>query len=265
MRSPTPAELLLQKELGITNPDEIDLEAIAWHVGVQVRYRELDGCEARIIGRSNKGIISVQAGQHPRRRRFSVGHELGHWHWHRGRSFICRANDIGGALENKPQAEREADSYAADLLMPWYLFLPKVRAAKSPSFELVRGLADEFQTSLTATALRLVDATIFPIILVCHGQRGRKWFRRSHDVPDHWFPRTDLDAESYAFDVLFGSRGDHRPTKMGADAWFDRHDAERFELFEQTVRVSDSEVMSMLHIVDSTMLDEAGINGRQRY
>lgn len=261
----TPAELLLQKELGISNPGEIDLDAIAWHVGVQVRYRDLDGCEARIIGRGDKGIISVQASQHPRRRRFSVAHELGHWHWHRGRSFICRADDIGSARENKPQAEREADAYAADLLMPWYLFLPKARAAKSPSFELVRGLADEFQTSLTATALRLVDVNIFPIILVCHGMHGRKWFRRSKDVPERWFPRAELDADSFAFDVLFGTAGEHRPTKMSADAWFDQWDAEKFDLREQTLRISEHEVLTLLHIVDGAMLEDAGSNSRRRY
>jgi hypothetical protein len=34
----TPAEALLQ-ELGITEPEEIDLEAIAYHIGGRVRFR----------------------------------------------------------------------------------------------------------------------------------------------------------------------------------------------------------------------------------
>ena len=44
----TQAERLLQ-ELGVTEPGEIDLEAIAYHVNARVRYRPLDGCEARIV------------------------------------------------------------------------------------------------------------------------------------------------------------------------------------------------------------------------
>ncbi len=36
--------------LGITEPREIDVEAIAWHLGAKVKYRELDTCEARIWG-----------------------------------------------------------------------------------------------------------------------------------------------------------------------------------------------------------------------
>ena len=41
MTRDTPTEIIL-KCLGITDPREIDLEAIAWHLGVRVRYRPLD-------------------------------------------------------------------------------------------------------------------------------------------------------------------------------------------------------------------------------
>lgn len=35
------------KELGVTEPSEIDVDAIAWSLGARVKYRPLDGCEAR--------------------------------------------------------------------------------------------------------------------------------------------------------------------------------------------------------------------------
>jgi hypothetical protein len=54
----TVPERLLQ-DLGVTDPDEIDLEAIAWTMGAEVRYRPLDGCEARILGRDDEAIITV--------------------------------------------------------------------------------------------------------------------------------------------------------------------------------------------------------------
>ena len=79
----TPAERLLQ-ELGITEPNEIELDAIAHHVGACVRYRPLQGCEARIIGTGDRAIITVKSDSHPRRKRFSIAHELGHWYHHRG-------------------------------------------------------------------------------------------------------------------------------------------------------------------------------------
>ena len=54
----TVAERLLQ-ELGVTSPNEIDLEAIAFHLNATVKYRQLDGCEARIVGAGNRAVITV--------------------------------------------------------------------------------------------------------------------------------------------------------------------------------------------------------------
>ena len=53
MTALTAPERLLQ-DLGVTDPDDIDLEAIAWTMGAEVRYRPLDGCEARILGRDDR-------------------------------------------------------------------------------------------------------------------------------------------------------------------------------------------------------------------
>ena len=68
----------------------------------------------------------------------------------------------------------------------------------------VRELGSLFDASLTATAIRLVESRHSPTLLVCHGHEGRKWFARSTDVPERWFPRDNLDSESFAFDLLFG-------------------------------------------------------------
>jgi len=110
----SPAERVLQ-ELGITDPREIDLEAIAWHLGVRIKLAELDGCEARIIGYHCRAIIRVDSRSRPRRRRFSIAHELGHWRHHRDRMLVCRAEDIGSHNPATPEIERVADGYAADL------------------------------------------------------------------------------------------------------------------------------------------------------
>jgi hypothetical protein len=76
VRHVTPAERLLQ-DLGITEPKEIDLEAIAFHLGARVRYRRLEGCEARIIGRNDAAIITIGEDCSPRRKRFSLGMKSG--------------------------------------------------------------------------------------------------------------------------------------------------------------------------------------------
>ena len=47
-------------ELGITEPDEIDIEAIAQYCGALIVYEKLEGCAARILGNGNEAIITVE-------------------------------------------------------------------------------------------------------------------------------------------------------------------------------------------------------------
>lgn len=254
MRTLTPAEKLL-RSLGITSPMEIDVEAIAWDAGADVRFAELDSCEARIIGYGERAIITVEERSLPTRKRFSIAHELGHWKYHRGRSFVCRNDDIGNPTRGPADPERVADAYAADLLLPAYLFAPLAGKTKKMTFEAIDSLRAEFQTSRTATALRMVDYGPEPAMLVCHSPTGRLWFKRGPDVPDRWFPRAELDAESFAFEVLHG-RTERTPRSLiGADAWFDRRDAEQYEVFEQTVRTATGGSLTLLTFKSIEMLD----------
>lgn len=256
MSSLSPAERVLL-DLGITEPHEIDLEAIAWHLGAHVKVCDLDGCEARIIGHRDRAIIRVDRRASYRRQRFSIGHELGHWRHHRGKMLVCRHEDIGNRKPGAPPIERQADRYAADLLLPRYLFEPLARQHDRLTVKAVRELADTFDTSLTATAIRLVESRHSPAMLICHGPEGRKWFTRSPDVPERWFPQEHLDSESFAFDLLFG-RGDEQrqPRLIGADAWFDRPEAQRYELHEQSVRTAADEILTILLLSDGDMLEE---------
>jgi hypothetical protein len=254
LRSITAAEKLLQ-ELGIDSAKDIDVEAIAWDAGAEVRFAPLDSCEARIIGYGDRAIITVESGGIWQRRRFSVAHELGHWKYHRGRSFVCRSDDIGNQRRGPTDPERVADAYAADLLLPGFLFTPMAKQCGKATFDAVDQIRTEFQTSRTATALRMVDYGPEPALLVCHGPNGRRWFKRGPAIPDRWFPRDEIDADSDALEVLHGTKDRTTRSLIGADAWFDRREAERYEVYEQTVRMSTGDALSLVVIRSSEMLD----------
>lgn len=250
---------MILQSLGITEPAEIDLEAIAWTMGARVRYRPLDGCEARIIGNGDRAIITVNSRSSYRRQRFSLGHELGHWKYHRGRLLVCRASEIGRDAQHTTALERSADAYAADLLMPRYLFQPIARAYPKLNFQTVRTIADLFDVSLTAAAIRLIEGRHSPAFLICHGPEGRRWFARSPDVPTRWFPRADLDPAGFALDVLYGRQPDDRlPRRIGADAWFERSEADRYEVQEQSIRTADDEILTLVLLSDEDMLEDWG-------
>lgn len=250
----SPTEELL-KDLGVTAAGDIDIEAIAYHVGAIIKYRPLDGCEGRIVGAGDRAVITVNSHAIPTRRRFSAAHELGHWHHHRGRSLVCWSDEIGNPAKGALDPERVADGYAADLLMPDYLFAPMADQIGKITFQAVEDLRQEFNTSITATAIRLVEYGPEPAMLVCHTANGRRWFCRPRHIPDKWFPQDQLDADSYAMDVLHGKEERSRRALIGADAWFDRWDAQKYELYEETSRTMDDEILTLLVFKDDEMLD----------
>jgi hypothetical protein len=256
-RSVTRAELCLLG-LGITEPREIDVRAIAHEAGAAVRIRKLTRCEARIVGDGERAIISVSEDSGLQRRRFSIAHELGHWELHRGRQFECRASDIDN-VENSPlNPERQADAFAANLLMPWYLFQPMLGQAKHVDLALLEHMHRTFDASLPATAIRIADANVEPVIIACYDQTGRRWVSRSKDVPARWYPVEKLDSDTYAADVLAGKRDRTHISTVGASAWFDADGIDEYEMKEQSIRLSDGKVLVILRITEEAMQVDYG-------
>ncbi|WP_058743803.1 ImmA/IrrE family metallo-endopeptidase [Sphingomonas yabuuchiae] len=190
-----PAERLLH-DLGITKPGEIDVEVIACAVGVTVRYRRLGVGDARIVGLGDRAIITVDDRASRVRQRFSVAHELGHWHHHRGRRLICH---VAEQQDGAAGCEREADGYAADLLMPRFMLEPLV-AGIPMSFGLVYQVASTFGVSAMAAALRLADVHPAAFALVVEEADGRRWFRRSAALNHRWFVRSNPPGMSVTAD-----------------------------------------------------------------
>ena len=257
MKPLTPSEDLLQS-LGITEPNEIDLEAIAYYQGAEVKYRHLDGCEARISGVGNKAIISISdSGISRRRQRFSIGHELGHWCYHRGKSFACRKQDIGNynAASATGEAERLADYYSANLILPLYMFKPIARQYGKHTFNTIFSIANLFEVSKTCTAIRYAEHSHVPSILVCYNQNGRKWFKRHQDVSGKLFPNKQLDHDSTVFDVLYGDRTTSSQTIATGDTWFNWYRADRYEVWEESVKMPNGEVLVLLTWRNEAMLE----------
>jgi Zn-dependent peptidase ImmA (M78 family) len=242
----TAAERILQS-LGISDPKEIDLEAIAWTQGAAVNYRPLDGCEARIIASRRKAVISVNSRSSERRRRFSLAHELGHWHHHRGRMLFCDKDDIGNFINDAMNPERQADTFASDLILPNYLLVPRLQKLKKVTLASARELSDEFCASRTATLLKMTLSNDFPMIIACYNKTKRRWFEGAPMIQPWWLPVKALDRQTFAADMLFnGAAEQNFPRKMPADAWFDFKGADRSEVTEQSFLLPDEEILTVL-------------------
>jgi len=113
----------LLDDLGITEPEELDLRVIAQHCGATIVSKPLDGCAARIVGNEDRAIITVDSKSKIERQRFSAGHELGHWMFDRGKVslYSCEENlFLREWSKNNPEAR--ANRYASDLLLPLRMF-----------------------------------------------------------------------------------------------------------------------------------------------
>jgi hypothetical protein len=253
MTALTPAERIL-KSLGIEAPGEIDLEAIAWTRGAVVDCRPLDRCEATIVGSKRRAVIAVNSRSSPERRRFSLAHELGHWHHHKGRMLFCGGRDVCNFANSPLDPERQADAFASDLILPNYLLGPRLRRIKRPTLAAAREIAEEYSASLTATLFKITVVNRFPIVIACYDRARRRWFERAPMIQPWWFPLDSLDRASFAANMLFGGAAEESfPRKMPADAWFGFKGCDRFEVEEQSFRLPDDQVLTVLRLPDAAV------------
>lgn len=236
----------LLRELGITEPEDIRIEAIAEYCGATIVYEPLQGCAARIVGYGDHAFITVDSESRLERRRFSAGHELGHWMADRGKisSFLCQEK-VFATEWSEDNPERRANRYAADLLLPRFMFEPRAKN-KEITFATVSALAAEFRTSLTATAIRLVEFGSFPAIIVCSEPGRRRWFVRGPDVPDLLRLREAPGAYTCAFNLLRGGSAPEAPTDVQADGWIQHTDARRYSIREHSIAIGHNLVLSLL-------------------
>ncbi|UPJ68589.1 ImmA/IrrE family metallo-endopeptidase [Bradyrhizobium sp. 191] len=252
-----PAEKLLV-DLGIADPQDIDLPAIALCVGAEVHYRRLVDCEAQIIGFRERAVIYVDDRVTKPRRRFSTGHELGHWYHDRGSSFVCRSDDIGKPIDERSKnAERVADAYAGDLILPPFMITPRLATLGDITLEGIAALSHDFSTSLTATAIRVIRMTRQPCVLVAQDLGGRRWQWPSI-VCGTLKVRDDIDLRSSAATSLAGANKIGPARKEPAHYWFDRRHIEQFDVRVQSVRTSEGEALTLLRILDERMIEIYG-------
>ncbi len=118
-------------------------------------------------------------GEHHPRTRFSIAHELGHYHLDAHRAHLLR----GGAPHGSKGefivdviAEREADAFAAALLLPAREV--KLIVNRGPfSLATVETVADTFRVSLVSATIRAVNLCHFPAAVAgLPAGGGRPWF-----------------------------------------------------------------------------------------
>ncbi len=212
----------LLTELRINQPGEIDVERMAIFKGAEVQYAALRGMDGCLVRRGDSAVITVRntlsyAGQ----TRFVIAHELGHFFLHPKTRQIETAHKEQAAnwSERQEAEEYEANLFAAELLMPKSLMRSRI-TGREPSFELIKQLAAEFDTTLTATAAQFVLTTTEECVLVSSAIRRRLWFIPSPGFSFRMLEDDYIHGHSCAAEVHDGKRSS-RCSEIEANYWLE--------------------------------------------
>lgn len=172
---------------------------------------------------------------HPRTR-FSIAHELGHYFLEKHRAYLMGGGDphrSRGEFETDKAVEREADAFAAGLLMPAALFRPVVNKSVLTGAR-IEDLADRFQTSLVSTAIRAVQLSDFPCCVAGVRAGAVAWRFQSQALVEggcYPVPKGPVPSESSKRQWLAFETGSAQKTvaESKLTAWFETYESDRLE------------------------------------
>ncbi len=222
--SPENKAKLLLEEYNIKTAADLDLEELAGAEYLIVEEEDLSNHLGRISFGSEYGLIKIDSKiKEPGQKRFTLGHEMGHYFNERdaltgsriksgtgseiksgtgsriksgtgslskregeaeGRTYKCTA----ATLLSNTGREGDANEFAAELLMhkPW--FRDYVRNKKI-NFELIKDIAINFNVSLTAAAIRYASIGKYPAAVILSKNGKVAWSYISEYFPFKWIPK----------------------------------------------------------------------------
>lgn len=151
------------KELEINAAKKIDLEKISKYLGVDVKPEKLDSeISGLFVIKGERAYIRYNSKESEVRQRFTIAHELGHFHLHNDMPLSINKNDkvMYRNIESSTgevKREREANSFAASLLMPKKFVLEEIAKAPKKTRNLAGYLSRIFKVSEQSMTFRLAN------------------------------------------------------------------------------------------------------------
>lgn len=209
----------------------VDPVVIAEGIGLRYSANDYSNCFDGVLDYRNGSFhvfLHLKEGEnlYVPRVRFSFAHELGHYiidtHRNAIKSGKMVVHGSQGAFWSDEKTEREADYFAACLLLPECRFRNDVFQKKF-KVALIDELRRKYNVSFTAALLRFIGAGNHPILVVCSRNGKVKWKRSSEDFP-FWRLNTRADGgvpENTAAAEFFEEGVKYRlAEKVFAEDWF---------------------------------------------
>ena len=192
--------------------------------GALVRARELP-CGVILIRKSIR---------EPGRKHFTLAHELGHYLLpnHEHTEVACTKSDIGNWSDESKQTEREADEFAAELLMP-AAAVESIVGSEAPSLQAIEKIATRFEASFSAAAWRYCDLAKEPCAIVWSTDGRIDWSKRSHTFDLRLRKGTPIHKDTFAFRASSARASQKQAQVVRAALWISDAD-EATKLCEQS-------------------------------
>ena len=113
---------------------------------------------------------------------------------------------------------------------------------------VLNAIAKIFQTSLVATAIRVAEMDMHPIIVAVYGRdKRRQVFARSNLLHENLWPTEAISTESYASSLNIDRVPSEGP--IPAYHWFDAEKFQNCEINEESIR-KNGQTLSILTLDD---------------
>ena len=163
--------------------------------------------------------------------------------------MCARVKIIDSYRSTLNKAELEANQFAAEFLLPTPVV--RTRFAGDPSLAESSNVAEEFETSLSATARRFVDLTGSSVALLWQQDGRVEWFHTS-DTFTYFLPLEEIPSSNSMAGRLFAGRaGGNDFERIDPLLWLTRRDAEKVDvLLEHSVNLQNYDaVLTLLWVV----------------
>lgn len=235
----------------------VPIEELAEAVGIrEIKGMDIDGFQGALVANPEKssGIIIVQQATREDRRRFTIGHELGHFliPYH-GWDVRCTKADMAVQRSSDPvkHIEAEANRFAASLLMPKPYYLKHMRQLGNADLAHIMELKRLYQTSVEAAINRYAELTDDTCAFVMSKDGIVRYVRPTRDFPRLAIRRQmPLPAGSFSVDMpAMPLRKPSRWCEIDGTVWLDVPDGQRApRLLEQAMRQSGGYQITLLFL-----------------
>ncbi|MEO9475103.1 MAG: ImmA/IrrE family metallo-endopeptidase [Cyclobacteriaceae bacterium] len=185
------------------------------------------------------------------RARFTFAHELGHYFIDEHRNALASGKTPSHAsfnsLLSKNPVEKEADFFAACLLMPTSSFKNFCRGYKLSS-SILKSLSENFDTSLSATIFRYFQLNISPMAIIFSKNAKVEWVMTSNDFKYRWPPKkgSDVPKSTLAGEYFYKNVTPTKEDIIYPDDWFTDFEMDKSEEFYEFCLSRDNSALSVI-------------------